>query len=299
MAMELRQLDHFIAVAEEESFTRAAGRVHVVQSALSASVQSLEKDLGVRLFDRTTRRVVLTDAGRTLLDHARHIVDAVDGARDSVAAVAGGLQGTVRVGIMHSLIPAPVAQALADLHRDRPLVRLRPQTHQHGSAGLLQAVIDNDLDLAFAAVSPGRSSEVEIVPLTSEEMVVVCPVGHRLAKRRTVRLNELSDEIFVDVPAGWGSRTSADELFLLHNVRRRIDIEVGDVATVLHLVRVGLGVAIIAASSAPPLDDLVVLHPKPAPTFHISLVLPKTRELKPAAQALVDLVLDRTEPLRP
>src|SRR5579859_2695158 len=101
--MELRQLEHFVAVAEERSFTRAAARLHLVQSTLSVSIKSLERELGGRLFDRTTHRVTLTDAGQALLAEARNALAAVDAARDAVAAAHGGLRGTVRVGIMRSL----------------------------------------------------------------------------------------------------------------------------------------------------------------------------------------------------
>jgi len=284
--VDLRQLEYFVAVAEEGSFTRAAGRVHVVQSALSAAVAALERDLGVRLFDRTTRRVALTDAGVVLLGHARSLADAVQGARDEVAEVAGGTRGTVRIGLMHALTSPALAEALALFRRERPLVRLRPQTHPAGSAGLVRAVIDDELDLAVAAVPPELAGRVHVKPLTSELMTLVCPPEHPLTRSPRVLIPDLADEVFIDVPAGWGSRASVDRLFAEHRVPRMVDIEVGDVATVVGLVRAGLGLAFIAPSSAPPLDGLACLHPVPAPIFDIGLVLPKDR-LRPAAAALV------------
>ncbi len=291
--MELRQLAHFVAVAEERSFTRAATRVHVVQSGLSATVASLERELGVMLFDRTTRSIALTEPGQDLLAHAREILDAAERAKASIACVAGGVRGTLRVGIMHSLLAPPVAQALADFHHERPHVCLRPQTSRDGSAGLIQAVINNELDLAFAAVPPTQSPEVETTTIGSEQMVLVCPPGHRLAQRRNVGLSELANEPFVDVPNGWGSRSSTDQIFRDQGVRRRVEIEIGDVATVLDLVRVGLGIALVAPSSAPAIEGLVTIRLKPAPTFDVSLVLPSNRQVKPAAQALADIVLKR------
>jgi len=293
--VDLRQLEQFVAVAEQGSFTRAATRMHVVQSGMSATVAGLERELRVTLFDRTTRRVVLTDAGQTLLAHAREIMEAVERAEASVASVAGGARGTVRVGIMHSLLAPPVAQALADFHLHRPNVDLRPQTSRDGSAGLVQAVIDNELDLAFAAATPAQSSKVDMAVISSEKMVLVCPPGHRLARRRSVPIGELVDEAFVDVPIGWGSRASTDQLFARHRLQRQIEVEVGDVATVLDLVRVGLGIALVAPSSTPNIDDLVVIQPKPAPTFDVYMVLPKNRQVKPAAQALADMVTDRLD----
>src|ERR1700688_2413107 len=97
--VELRHIQHFVAVANAGNFTRAASHVHIVQSGLSASVQALERELGVPLFLRNGRTVVLTDAGRAFLPEARKVLAAVDAARDAVLDVKGGLRGTVRVGI--------------------------------------------------------------------------------------------------------------------------------------------------------------------------------------------------------
>ena len=288
--MDLRQLQYFVAVCETRSFTRAATRVHVVQSALSASVSALERELGAALFTRTTRRVDLTDAGETLLADARRILAAVDQARDSVAAVTGGVRGTVRLGVLHLLVTADIARALADFHRERPQVRLLLRTHPAGSAGLMQAVADDELDLAIAAVPPGQASDVSPTPLHSEPMVLICPPGHRLAGRKQVRLTELATEPFVDVPLGWGSRTSADRLFTSAGLSRQVDVEVGDVATVVELVRAGLGIALIAPSSAPPDIDLPVIRPLPAPAFDVSLILPASRRPGPATRALAEMV---------
>ena len=100
--MELRHLATFVAVAEEGGFTRASARLHVVQSAVSAGVRTLERELGAALFDRTTHRVQLTDAGAALLPEARATLAAARGAREAVDAVRGGLRGTVTLGIMQT-----------------------------------------------------------------------------------------------------------------------------------------------------------------------------------------------------
>jgi DNA-binding transcriptional LysR family regulator len=100
--VELRQLATFVAVAEEGSFTRAADRLHVVQSAVSAGVRNLEKELGARLFDRSTHTVKLTDAGDALLPEARATLAAAQAARDAVDEARGGLRGTVLLGTMQA-----------------------------------------------------------------------------------------------------------------------------------------------------------------------------------------------------
>lgn len=288
--MELRNLEHFLAVAETGSFTRAAARVHVVQSALSVSVRSLETELGTRLFDRTTRRVDLTDAGRALVSEARNALAAVESARDAVAAVAGGTRGTVRIGIMHSMPGVDLTAFITAFRRERPQARIALSTHPDGSAGLAAAVADNELDIAFAAVGDQRRKDLRLLTLAAEPIRLACPPGHHLAGRKAVRLAEIAGEPFIDVPPSWGSRMSIDRLFAEHDLRRHIIVEVGDVATVIQLVQAGLGVALVAPSSAPPDAGTRFISVRPHPTFEVSMVTARARTLPATARAFADLV---------
>src|ERR1700722_2579297 len=147
--MELRQLEHFVAIAEERSFTRAAGRVHLGQSALSVSIRALERDLGVRIFERSTHQVALTDAGEALLPEARHLLTAAVRARDAVAAVRGIVRGTLRIGIMQSLTLVDVASLLARFHDLHPGVEIRTRPALGGSVSLADEVRRGRLDCAF------------------------------------------------------------------------------------------------------------------------------------------------------
>src|SRR6202035_881207 len=126
LIMELRHLQHFVAVAEERNFTRAARRLHLVQSALSVSIRSLERELDARLFERTTREVKLTDAGRILLPEARRTLDAAASAQAAVFSAHEGLRGTLRLGLMQLVSAADVGSLIARFHRARPLVDIRP-----------------------------------------------------------------------------------------------------------------------------------------------------------------------------
>jgi DNA-binding transcriptional LysR family regulator len=124
--LELRHLQHFIAVAEEQNFTRAAARLHIVQSGLPVSIRTLERELGSALFERTSHKVLLTDAGSAFLAEARKVLAAADNARHVVAAVQGGVRGTVRVGIMQSMVLVDLAELLARFRDQRPFVRIEP-----------------------------------------------------------------------------------------------------------------------------------------------------------------------------
>jgi DNA-binding transcriptional LysR family regulator len=190
--MELRHLEHFIAVAETGSFTRAATVVHVGQSALSASVRALERQLGTRLFDRTTHSVDLTEAGTALIAEARHTLRAAEAARDAVAAVSGGTRGTLRIGIMHSMTAIDLAGLLSRFRIERPLVRIEPHTHPSGSAGLIDAVAEHRLDVAIAALPTPPRADITVT-------VHPCPVFTISLVTATDRPLSAAVQAFVDL----------------------------------------------------------------------------------------------------
>ena len=289
--VELRHLEHFVAVAEEQSFTRAATRLHLVQSALSVSIRSLERDLGARLFDRSTHRVELNDAGRALLVEARRTLAAAEAARDAVAAVQGGVRGSVRVGIMHSLSLVDMGNLLTGYHRQRPQVQIVPVAAPDGSAELARLVLDGALDLAFAALPGGYPPGLSVRLLASEPMALACPVDHPFAKRRTVPLEELAGARFVDFPAGWGTRLSVDRVFQESGLYREVAVEVADIPTVVDLVRAGFGFAFLSPSLIPHTSHIALRPVRPEPTFAVSLITPDGRRPSPATQAFIDLVL--------
>lgn len=287
--MELRQLEHFIAVAEEGSFTRAGQRLHLVQSTLSVSIRTLERELGGQLFERTTHQVRLTDAGRELLVEARNAMAAVDAARDAVAAVHGGVRGTVHVGIMHSLTLVDLAAVLTRYHEERPQVRIVPHTAPGGSAELAAGVLDGSLDLAFAALPGPYPSGLEVRLLASEPLRLACPEGHPLARRTQIQLADLAGERFVEFPAGWGNRASVDRLFDHAGLHREIAVEVADIPTAAELVRAGFGCAFLAESMTVGARPLPLLSVHPEPMFEVSLITPAARRMSAAARAFVEL----------
>ncbi|MEV7287473.1 LysR family transcriptional regulator [Streptomyces sp. NPDC093252] len=289
--MELRHLEHFVAVAEESSFTRAAARLYLGQSALSVSVRSLERELDSRLFDRSTHHVRLTDAGRALLPEARAVLLAAESARDAVAAVRGGVRGSVRVGIMHAMTMIDFAGLLTRYHREHPRVRIVPGAAQNGSVELVAQVLDGRLDLAFAALPGDYPAGLTVHPLTSEPMLLACPEDHPFAARDAIGLAELDGLPFVDFPEGWGIRLSADRLFRRTGIGRTVGVEVADVPTVVELVRAGFGFAFLTATLAAGSRGGVGLRPvRPEPLFVTSLVTASDRRPSAAARALIDLV---------
>jgi DNA-binding transcriptional LysR family regulator len=300
--MELRQLEHFVAIADDQSFTRAARRLGYVQSALSVSVRSLERELHVKLFDRTTHRVRVTDAGRSLLPAARSTLASAQAIRDEAAAVNGMIRGRLRIGDMQALTVLDLPRLLGRFHREHPGVEISMRPAAGGAAELLSEVASGALDLALVAVAD-RPRGLRVMPLASERLLLTS--GQRDANgqpgsagtRKSVHLHkpidlrELAGESFVDFPPGWIVRTLVDRAFAALDLHRRVSIEVADAPACKQLIREGLGVAllpesIIAAGSA----GLQTRDVVPAISLEVSLVVRAGVDLSPATSAFIELI---------
>ncbi|GAA4211946.1 LysR family transcriptional regulator [Actinocatenispora rupis] len=244
--MELRQIEYFVAVAEERHFTRAAARLHVAQSGLSASVRALERELGAPLFVRSTRRVELTEAGRALLAEARRTLHTVTAAREAVAAVQGLLRGSLSIGTIQCLGGIDLAAALGRFRTAHPGVEI--QLRQESTPDLLDQVRAGAVDLAFVTTPPSGTPGVTLTPLEEQPMVVACGPGHPLAGEDTVDLAKLAGETFVDFAPGWVTRDVTDHALHAAGVDRCVSLTVNDVHSLLDLVAQDLGIALVPDS---------------------------------------------------
>jgi DNA-binding transcriptional LysR family regulator len=290
--VELRQLEHFVAVAEEMSFTRAAVRVYVGQSAISVSIRTLERELGARLFERTTHQVTLTDAGSALYDEARRTLAAAEAARDAVSAVLGVVRGTLRVGVMQSLTVVDVAGLLVRFREAHPGVDIYVRPALGGSASLADQTRDGQLDVAFASLPERHPAGLSATLLASEPLVVAGNATTLAAGRAPLPVADIAGSTFVDFPEGWGTRVAADAVL----GERRVTIEVADVSTYLDLVRAGVGLGLLPRSMVPRDRRLIVRRFSPAPTWDIRLIQAEERPTSAAAKAFVSLVLAEIGP---
>jgi DNA-binding transcriptional LysR family regulator len=189
----------FVAVAEEGTFTGAADRLVVVQSAISSTIRTLERELGTALFERTTRRVELTDAGRALLPEALRTIEAARLAVDAVDQVKGGIRGTVSVGVMQSAAGRGVSvpRLIARFQDAHPLVAVTAR-HVGGSQFLAEHVRDGDLDLGILSL-PNEFPGLSLTELGREPMPTLasaraarervrCRTRRRAVRRRSRRL---------------------------------------------------------------------------------------------------------------
>ncbi len=263
-SVDLQQMRYVVAVAETASFTRAAERCLVVQSALSHQIARLERELGARLFERTSRRVRLTPAGEAFLPAARQALDAADRARAEVAAAAGEIRGRLAIGIIPTVTAVDLPRTLKDFHSAHPRVRVSLRTGT--SEELTSRVRQGDLDVAFLGLPPGtRPTGVRARELARGELVAVLATDHPLAAAGGVDLRRLAEETFVDFPAGTAGRAQSDEAFQAAGVRREVAFEATAVDFMARLVREGLGIAMLPAAFVREVPGLAVLRVRDAP----------------------------------
>jgi DNA-binding transcriptional LysR family regulator len=289
--MELRQLEYFVAVAGELNFSRAAQRIHVVQSALSASVGRLEKELGVELFDRSKRQIVLTAPGEVFLQHAREVIHTAQRARSSVADYRDQLTGTVTLGTLMSWGALDLAAVLEEFRRVHPMVTVQLRQSLTGSAGHLDAIADGKMDLALVSLSSSPSRLVAVRELTHEPMVFVCDSSHPLAGRRHVQLADLDGQDFIHFPRGWGIRQRLDAGFAAAGVQPTSAYEVADYTIAAELVRHRLAATVLPISAANRFPDLRVVPLSPPLTWTLYLASAESQTDGGAVKALVDTIV--------
>jgi DNA-binding transcriptional LysR family regulator len=296
--VELRQLEHFLAVVEEGSFTRAAARVHLVQSSLSASVLSLERELRTELFVRGRRGTELTAAGHALLDPARTVLRGVGRARDAVAAVEGLLRGSVRVATVPLPRELDLSRTISGFRTAHPGVDLH--VVPSGAQEAVQLVVEGDADFAVAPLPPQPGRPLRFTRLTSTPLVGLCPTGHRLSGGGTVDPRELVAEPLVDLAPGWWSRVLFDRLLEAAGLHREVRLEVADWHSVLTLVQRGVGVSYgpAACVDRQTFDRIDLVPLVGAPTWELGVV---TRDDGPhgaAGRAFLASYLSRCRPRR-
>lgn len=283
--MELQQLRYVIAVAETRNFTRAAERCHVVQSALSHRVAGLERELGVRLFLRSNRRVDLTPAGAAFLQDAREALAAVDRARSAALAASGELTGRLVVGSIPNLTALDLNASLRAFRDRHPGVDL--QVIARRSEDMYQAVLERSVDIAFIAAPIGATRRgVVDHELSRDRLELVLWPEHPLAGRKQVRLADLVDEEFVDFPAQTHARAESDAAFDQAGLTRRVCVEADNTEAVRAAIAAELGVGMLPRDPATSTAGLRAVQVRDAPRRTQRVIW--ARPPSPAALALID-----------
>jgi DNA-binding transcriptional LysR family regulator len=262
--MDTRQLEYFVAVAEELNFTRAAARVFAVQSTVSAGIRALEKDLGTPLFARSTKQVALTPAGEIVLAEARLALEAVDRVRGSAVESSAGLRGRLRVGIFTNIGVIDLPALFREFHALHPLVDLQVGASSSGSTGLADDVLRGRIDVAFMGLPERDLVGLSSLTLASTRFVAVLPDDHALAERPSV------------------ARAFAEA-----GLARTVSTQVSDLSEVPRFVASRLGIAVVPLATLAPAPGTVVVPLDQLVPWTLSIV--SRPNASPAVEALLRL----------
>jgi LysR family hydrogen peroxide-inducible transcriptional activator len=244
----LRQLECVVAVAEHLSFRRAAEVCFISQPALSLQIQQLETMLGLRLFERDRRRVLLTPAGEELVPHARAALVAIDGFADAARALRDPLAGTVRVGVIPTVAPYALPGLIAPLKKRFPKLRLL--LREDTTAQLVERLQDGRLDLALLALEAELGS-LETLPLYSDPFVLVAPATHPVAARKSVREQDLDDQGVLLLEDGHCLRDQVFSICKRAGAHELGDFRATSLNTLVRMVASGTGITLLPAMALP------------------------------------------------
>jgi DNA-binding transcriptional LysR family regulator len=244
--MELRHLRYFLAVAEQRSFTRAAEKVGIGQPPLSMQIKDLEQEVGGTLFIRTSHGVELSEVGRVFLPHAQTAVDNAEQALRAAQQAASGEVGLLRMGFTSSAVFHPLVSHALQQFRERHR-KLEISLSEGITEQLLADIAASQLDAAFVRIVTTPSAELGVVELPAEKLKVALPRSHPLARRKSLRLQDLAGENFIMVPRGKGSALY-DNIFSACQAAG-FDPQVIQLApqltSAINLVAAGLGISIV------------------------------------------------------
>lgn len=240
--MEFDQLRLFVDLVKEQSFTKVAERNFITQPAVSLSIQKLEDELGTKLLERTTRRVLVTEEGRILYDYARDILEKAREAKVVLQERQDRMVGAIRLATVHSVGLYELPASLKEFIRRYPEVNIHVEYKP--SDQVYHAVLDGDADLGMVAYPEERSGIITL-PFFEDELVLICNREHPLAGAGTVRLAELEGQRFVGFQAEIPTRKATDALLKREGVRIDIRMECDNIEILKKMVEVGLGVSLV------------------------------------------------------
>lgn len=287
---DLHDLHAFVAVAERASFRQAAADLFLSQSALSRRIEKLEDALGVKLFERTTRRVQLTNVGQSFLLNVRTALDGLEDAVLGVADLAAHRTGTVTLACVPSAVWHFLPEVLSQFSARFPRIRVR--VHDESAQDVLNLVLAGEADFG---INFAGAEEAEIVfePIYEERYVLAMRRDHPLARRKSLRWKDTVDERYISLARSSGNRSVIDAALAGVEKHPLVFCEVNHVSGVLALVEAGMGVAAVPGLSVlPGRPDGVIGVPLVNPAVHrtLGLISKRNHAMAPAARTLFDML---------
>lgn len=290
--MNLRELQYLVALAEHRNFRRAAEACLVAQPTLSTQIRKLEEELGVALFERTPRRVMLTPAGQDALARARRILTEMEGMRDAARRLSHPESGTARLGIFPTLGPYLLPEVMPKLRARFPQLQLL--LTEEKSDQLLTRLREGRLDAAILAL-PVHDFSLHCELLFEEPFMLAVPRHHALASRESLRMDELSHYSLMLLEDGHCLRDQALEVCQLSGAQEQSEFRATSLETLRQMVLAGLGVTLMPALAATGMasyaDKLHLLRfEDSSPSRQIGLFWRKTSAMEPLLKSLAEVL---------
>ena len=247
--MELQQLRYFREVAAREHVTRAAENLFVSQSAISRGVTQLEEELGVPLFYRQGRAVVLSPYGRSFLEHVTRALSILESGKRLLSEQTGKESGTVSLGFLHSLGIEMIPGLIKEYRRKHPRIQFTLLVQRSGEM-LMKELVAGSIDLCLSVPGMFGQNDVRWSHLLDEELLIALPQTHRLVARRTLNMRELSSEPFLALSPEHTLRIIFDKVCADASFLPKIAFEGMDIATLRGLIGAGLGIGLFPPAPA-------------------------------------------------
>ncbi len=294
--MNLHQLRVFCEVAETGSFSAASERLYLTQPAVTLQIKNLEAYYQIKFFERTGKKILLTDEGKVLLDIAKRILDLNRQAEEVLADLKGLSKGTVRVATSHSFADYYLPALLKDFHRKYPKIFMQVTTGN--TSQIIEDTLLHKNDIAFVAHHP-ENNKLVVREVVSDILVAIIPNKHKLAGRESVTLNELNGEPLIVRELGSSERRLVDEAFRKWRIPPLIIMESASTAAIEKMVMAGAGIGILGqhmvkreaeanAFKALPFTEVEMAH-----KFY--LMHHKDKYFSHALQAFVDMAMELTQ----
>lgn len=292
MNYTLRQLRIFVAVARTQSFSRAGEEIGLSQSAVSHSVKELELALEVKLLDRTTREVVLTEAGQQMAMRLSRVLDELHSVLLDSRAHSYTLSGIVRVAASQTISAHLMPQSIAQSQRQFPDITF--MLHDRPQQWVLESVRQGEVDFGIV-IDPGPVTDLLCTTVLSEPFFLLCRRDNALNQKANISWQDLAGQSLVLQDYASGSRPLIDAAFAGQNIEPHIVQQIGHPATLFPMVEAGIGISILPALALPLPggDSLVVRQLRPVVERKIMLIRRKNRSLSAAAEAIWSVIAEQ------
>lgn len=296
MNYSLRQLKVFVAVAHAGSFSRAGEQIGLSQSAVSHSVKELESEIGVKLLDRTTREVVLTQAGQQLAARLERLLEELTSTLLDTRSVGHQLSGTVRVAASQTISAHLMPQSIAAAALEFPAIRF--VLHDRPQQWVLQSIYQGEVDFGMV-IDPIQANDLDCEAVLSEPFLLLCRNDHPLEAQEQVPWQALQGANLVLQDYASGSRPLIDDALLRQGIETNIVQQIGHPATLFPMVEAGIGISVLPALALPlPQGRPLVVRPLiPVVDRQLMLVRRKNRSLSRAAEAIWQVVRQQAQQL--